>query len=136
MEMEEFLEEMSFTDRVQDIWSHRRARGFFLEIVEYNRVYEILRPKCPVCGKTWKERKFYFDPEGECDRKIQAWISSIMARHFRKEHGFNMRKVYEGSGYLKICNIYECPVCGKQIQGLMHALAHFVSHQEIMGDEG
>jgi hypothetical protein len=132
METNNFLEEMEFTDKVQDAWTHRRTRLFFMDIIEQTSSYVILKPKCPICGKTWKERKFYYDLEGEYNWKVQAWISSIMARHFKKEHGFSMIRIQEGSGYFRICNVYKCPICEKEIHGLMHALAHWVSHKKVI----
>jgi len=127
------IEDIKRMDKIRDIWSHRRLVSFFSETVQvpksYNNWTAILRPVCPLCGKKWKERSWsYADPRERTDTKIQAWISSIMARHFCNEHKFNLAKIsYSGSPDMPA--VYQCK-CGELITGLLQAIAHWMNCHE------
>jgi len=125
------IEEMKFVDKICDGWSHRRTCDFFMKIVERGHNYIVVRPRCFICDKMWKPKRFHFTIR-EYDRRVQAYISSIIARHFRKVHGFDMVKVdvwTDGVG------IYKCPRCGKEVIGFMHAVAHFIVCKVGRSDE-
>jgi ribosomal protein S27AE len=123
---EEFIEEMEFSDKVRDAYTHRRLVLFFSKVLYSGKSFIVVKPRCPLCGRTWKEKAFYDEPDGSHERKMQAWVSSIMSRHF-KEHGFNMVK--EASGSPDMPNSYRCPRCGDMVVGLLHAIAHFITCQ-------
>jgi len=120
-------EEFAFMDRVRDEWSHRREVGFFTEIVEQVRSHVVLKPVCPVCKREWKPKKFIYDPYANVERQVQKWVSSIMMRHFKKEHGFDevMARRWRG-GYEEV-GIYRCQPCREEIDGALHAIGHFIA---------
>jgi len=129
------IEEIKHMDKVRDTWSHRRLVSLFSETLQVPRPHNnwtaILRPVCPLCGKKWREKSWsYADPHEyrKIETKIQAWISSIMAKHFRDQHGFNLKRVsYSGSPDMPA--VYQCK-CGELITGLLQAIAHWMNCYE------
>jgi predicted Zn-ribbon and HTH transcriptional regulator len=121
----EVLNEIKSMDGIRDNWSHRRLVSFFSVILKQTKYYITLKPVCPICKKEWKEKTFVYNYLINTETEIQRWISSIMARHFRK-HGFNMEKI--GSDILTP-NLYQCPKCKEKIDGLLQAIAHWLKHE-------
>jgi hypothetical protein len=124
VEKENLLYEIKRMDEIRDEWSHRRLVSFFTVILKQTNTMITLKPICPICKKEWKEKTFVYNPFLKTETEIQRWISSIMARHFRKEHGFNMEKI--GSDILTP-NLYQCPKCKEKIDGLLQAIAHWLN---------
>jgi len=128
------IEEIKRMDKLRDIWSHRRLVSLFAELIQSpnscNGWTVVLRPVCPMCGKKWKEKSWsYANPYKRTETKIQAWISSIMARHFRNEHEFNLSKIpYSGSS--DIPSVYQCK-CGALIIGLLQAISHWMNCRKL-----
>jgi len=119
------LEEIKRMDEVLDEWSHRHLISFFSEYREITSIRIEFTPVCPLCQKRWTTRIWVIDPYGQTERKIQAWLSSIMSRHYKKEHDFDMIKVHQSLSDINP-NCYQCPRCEKRIEGLLHAIAHWL----------
>jgi len=133
----EIIEEIKRMDKIRDEWSHRRLVTYFAELIQtptpQHKFVVILRPKCPLCGKEWREKRWQYTlyNERKVERQIQAWVSSIMARHFRVKHSFSMRKF---RGTIDVPNSYQCPKCNQLISGLLHAIAHSLAHSLDEGE--
>jgi len=125
------VEEIKRMDQIRDEWSHRRLVSLFSKLIQApnfsNDQTVILQPFCPLCEKTWNQRAWRYDPFNVdlTETRIQAWISSIMARHFRKVHGFDMKKTHS-SGWGTDPGYYLCPRCGEYVIGLLQAIAHWM----------
>jgi len=130
--MNEIVEEIKRMDKIHDEWSHRRLVSLFSKIIQapnsLNDQTVILQPACPICKKLWNRKAWRYDPLNVnlTETRIQAWISSIMARHFRKVHGFDMKKT-PYSGWATDPGYYFCPRCEEYISGLLHAIAHWLN---------
>jgi len=108
-------------EALQTLWEWHVSHLFHEIVEEYSDAVTV-RVVCPLCRKSWGPRTWKYNRFTQT--RISAWVGSTIAKHFMKEHGFNMEKI--AGGLDNSPARYRCK-CGRYIDGLTLAVAHWLN---------